>query len=246
MDYKIELKEWTNKRNIQKSQAISAVDSIMSLWKNKPENADIVWDWEVAEELGKRLFNTESHITYFPELDRIYQGWVTICGEYVKLYCQTIWDKQVNCREDYSDADYYVTKVKETKDLRVFTLFNAPTFSPDNYWIIIEDLKHSRIDVRIITNKRQTKYGKKTLSFWKKRKYSLEYIKEFQYTDLGGVYGDARDPGYVFTFKYYTEFSVTEGNIYYLNQQKCFLNTLENVYKQLTENETDTEFLQQD
>ncbi len=111
--------------------------------------------------------------------------------------------------QSFGDADAWSKLILDTEDKTVIEFSDVVTCSEENHWLIINDKKRRRIHVRIIwdypysDNRKGNEYvNRPNLKWWKERDFNVEYIEELHMTRLGGVYGDARDKGYVLTYSY--------------------------------------------
>lgn len=109
------------------------------------------------------------------------------------------------------DADVYLSLLVDTKKKTVFHIRNVCSCAEVVQWIVIWDKRHDceeSIHVRQIHDKSdypKSQYPEKLgLKFYKDRKYEMEYVQKHHMTNLGGVYGDTRDRGYIASIKRYT------------------------------------------
>jgi hypothetical protein len=120
----------------------------------------------------------------------------------------TLWDKQVYDKYSYGDMDFTFEKILDNKKVRVAVISDHVTCSDDNLFIVVQDKKRHQVHIRIIKTPEESDYKKSqfcqkpSLEFYRVREYSVNFVEDFHMTDLGGIYGDTRDPGYVLTFSY--------------------------------------------
>jgi hypothetical protein len=122
----------------------------------------------------------------------------------------SVWKLQVKAKESYGDFDWSFTKFEskaidrfgkeEDTPIRAIFMENHVTCSPQTrFLVIMEDGIFKKIHVRVVGDKYRGHDSPKTLAWYKKRKFSLDYVEPLHLTPLGGSYGDSRDNGYVLT-----------------------------------------------
>lgn len=107
------------------------------------------------------------------------------------------------------DLDVYLHILVDTKKKVVYHVRNTCSCAPIVDWIVVWDRDEhcDEIHVREIHAKSdypKSNYPEKLgLKFYRDRKFVIDYVKKHHMTNLGGVYGDIRDKGYIVSLEYY-------------------------------------------
>lgn len=150
-------------------------------------------------------------------MERMVDGYTFyhMCPELVKSL-DFMWENQKKDEHGYGDLDVYFAKLVDKEHVRVSLMRNTCTCSDINKWIIMEQKfpKEAgggrwKIHVRHYCDEEESDYPKAQypkkigLKFWEDRDYICDFVKDWQFTNKGGVYGDERDydKGYIISFE---------------------------------------------
>lgn len=225
-----DLDNWKRNYDAQKEREDKIVATISSSIL-AVKNSESVFDWGVYEGIGKTLGSHQPDKYGFSFAEQVYNGFVKSIYPVLLAHVESIWKNQLDKQAAYGDADTFIEKVKNSKSVRAFTVKDVATCADENKFIVIQDLERKEIHVRVIWqygDYPRSKYPQKpTLRFWKDRGFVCDYVEQYHMTNKGGVYGDERDMGFVYSHSY-GEFGVraNESNIFFYAIQRRFLFTL--------------------
>jgi len=180
----------------------------------------------LPRKLGAKLmprFRCE-YLSSSPLLSGIFDGFIQAhLAPEISRILDLIWEKQKDKVDGYGDADYFFTKYRKNDRVRVSILHDIVCCSEDNLYVIIEDLERERVHIRLIVDDKKSDYPRKPyptklcMRFYRDRDFNMEYVEKWHMTNLGGVYGDIRDTGYVLSYDKTSDYK-TERNLSHINE----------------------------
>lgn len=202
------------------------------------------WDvgaylWEETKEFAHWPDDTE------PERNQMAEA---LLGKHILSHSNMLWEWVVKAKElcltdKYAyvgDLDVYLDMVYDKAGRVAFHIRNTCTCAPISQWLIVWDKEEfeEQIHVRELHDKwKKNSYPKQlSLKFYEKREFVMEYVDKYHMGELGGIYGDIRDPGYIISRKRYlgelAKLNDREGRSD-LNHLFCFYNQYRHAFYQL-------------
>jgi len=216
-----ELKKSIRKDRRRKARAEKIADSMIKCLGKRPDK--YMLHMILPKILGRKMLGLFSYDTYDinnPLIDGMMDEYVKhhVCPMLTK-WIQKIWKNQKKKSDWYGDIDHSFKKYRDTDAYRVSVIDDYATTSDENKYVIIEDKSRFRIHIRNIVEKNKSDYPRKRhpeklgLRFYRDRDFNMNYDEKHHMTNLGGVYGDERDQGYVISYDTKYDFLNIKGTL---------------------------------
>jgi len=201
--------------NKEEAKAHKIVDKMLACIPKKTKKNSFLLSVRLTEAIGEKLIkkfaysDTVETISNNPFFDFGINSFVkhNICTHLKKNF-DVLWEKQPKKIYYYGDMDNWFIRYKENDKVRVAVVDDSATMSDECKFLIVDDKKYRKMHVRILVESKKSDYPKKRypqklgINFYKARDFNLEFDDKAHMTNLGSVYGDARDKGYVLSFSY--------------------------------------------
>lgn len=157
----------------------------------------------LAKKIDKWRFHDQSGIDNY-YFERLFDDYVSVQGEKIVGWVKKIFELQKEETRSYGDADWSVDIIKNTPKHKVMRVRDHVTCGDLTDFLVT--LTENKLHIRKLWKNSDYRKGNQYVScpnfkFYKDRNFNMEFNERLHHTPLGGVYGDARDDGYIVTYR---------------------------------------------
>jgi hypothetical protein len=154
-------------------------------------------------------------------LEYVVDEYVQLNAKKFRKFFYEVLELQNVPEKSYCDSDYSIEIIENTKERCIVVVNDLVCCNQERKFLIVDN-KGKEMHIRIIWDDEESDYPKEqyverpSFQFYKDRDFIFRFEDKYHHTNLGGVYGDSRDKGFVFTYKYWSFMKpeAEDGNFY--------------------------------